>query len=106
MGGTEIVDGSSTDLRRHLSVPYPAASIRIDGIRAIRVVDDEDGPILIVTDGDATVEFSCGLSGQSRAAVDGVARLAQAVRAYALVVESGGEPLTPLTGADAARSAG
>jgi hypothetical protein len=65
------------------------ASIRVDGIRVFRMMDDDDGPILIITDGDATVEFSCGLSGRSDAAALGAERLAEAARAYALVVEAG-----------------
>jgi hypothetical protein len=36
------------------------------------------------------VEFSCGFSGQTEAAALGAERLAEAARAYALVVEAGG----------------
>jgi hypothetical protein len=88
MGGT-VRETSDGDLPPRADVPTPVASIRVDGIRAFRLVDDDDGPILIVTDGDATVEFSCGLSGLSEAAALGAERLAQAAREYALGVESG-----------------
>ena len=89
MGGTDVIGNTSGDLRPKLAVPAPVASIRVDGIRVFRMVDDDDGPILIITDGDATVEFSCGLSGRSDAAALGAERLAEAARAYALVVEAG-----------------
>jgi hypothetical protein len=88
MGGT-VTESSDGDLPPRPDVPTPVASIRVDGIRAFRLVDDDDGPILIVTDGDATVEFSCGLSGLSEAAALGAERLAQAAREYASGVESG-----------------
>lgn len=94
MGGTELVDGvaegPSGDLAPRLGTPAPVVSIRVDGIRAFRMVDDDDGPILIITDGDTTVEFSCGFSGRSNAAVLGAERLAEATRAYSLVIEAGG----------------
>src|SRR5689334_21599595 len=95
MGGTDLVDGQvidgpSGDLQPRLGIPAPVVSIRVDGVRAFRMIDDDDGPILIITDGDTTVEFSCGFSGQTVAAALGAERLAEAARAYALVVEAGG----------------
>jgi hypothetical protein len=87
MTGTHIVpDASSGDIPR--SVPIPVVSIRVDGIRAFRTHDDDDGPVLVITDGDATVEFLCGFSGRSPAAVLGAERLAEATRAYSLEVEA------------------
>ena len=88
MGGT-VRESATDDLRPRVEVPTPVASIRVDGIRAFRVIDDDDGPVLIVTDGDATVEFSCGLSGLSQAAALGAERLAEAAREYALGVNTG-----------------
>jgi len=95
MGGTEladepVIDGNTGDLPRRLGIPAPVVSIRIDGIQAFRMIDDDDGPILIITDGDTTVEFSCGFSGRTQVAALGAERLAEATRAYALVVEAGG----------------
>jgi hypothetical protein len=95
MGGTDLVDGQvidgpSGDLQPRLGIPAPVVSIRVDGVCAFRMIDDDDGPILIITDGDTTVEFSCGFSGQTEAAALGAERLAEAARAYALVVEAGG----------------
>jgi hypothetical protein len=94
MGGTDVmdnvVDGPTGDLAPRLGIPAPVVSVRVDGIRAFRMVDDDDGPILIITDGDTTVEFSCGFSGRSHAAALGAERLAEATRAYSLVVEAGG----------------
>ncbi len=87
MTGTELVpDASSGEIPR--SVPPPIVSIRVDGIRAFRTYDDDDGPVLVITDGDATVEFLCGFSDRSPAAVLGAERLAEAARAYLLVIEA------------------
>ncbi len=85
-----MIDGPSGDLQPRLGIPAPVVSIRVDGVRAFRMIDDDDGPILIITDGDTTVEFSCGFSGQTQAAALGAERLAEAARASAPVVEAGG----------------
>lgn len=88
MSGTETVpDRPSGELAR-LGIPTPVASIRIDGIRAVRTYDDDDGPVLVITDGDTTVEFLCGFSGRSPAAVLGAERLAEATRTYLLAIEA------------------
>jgi len=88
MSGTDTVpDRSSGELAR-LRIPTPVASIRVDGIRAVRTNDDDDGPVLVITDGDTSVEFLCGFSGRSPAAVLGAERLAEATRAYLLAIEA------------------
>jgi hypothetical protein len=88
MSGTDTVpDRPSGELAR-LGIPTPAASIRIDGIRALRTNDDDDGPVLVITDGDTSVEFLCGFSGRSPAAVLGAERLVEATRAYLLAIEA------------------
>jgi len=87
MTGTDVVpDASSGGIPR--SVPPAIVSIRVDGIRAFRTYDDDDGPVLVITDGDATVEFLCGFSGRSPAAILGAERLAEATRAYSHVIET------------------
>ena len=87
MSGTDVVaDAASGELRRR-GVPTPVVSIRVDGIRALRTNDD-DGPVLLITDGDTTVEFLCGFSGRSAAAALGAERLVEAARAYSLMISS------------------
>jgi hypothetical protein len=75
-----------------LSLPAPVTSLRLDGIRAFRVVDDEDGLVLVVSDGETTIEFACGLAGPTGASALGARRLADATLAYARVAfpNSGG----------------
>jgi hypothetical protein len=42
----------------------------------------------VITEGDTSVEFLCGFSGRSPAAVLGAERLAEATRAYLLAIEA------------------
>jgi hypothetical protein len=51
MGLTSWYD-SSGDSQPRLGIPAAVASIRVDGIRVFRTYDDDDGPMLVVTDGD------------------------------------------------------
>jgi hypothetical protein len=88
MSGTETVPDTSSGELARLGIPNPVVSIRVDGIRTFRTYDDDDGLILLITDGDATVEFLCGFSGRSPAAALGAQRLAEATRAYSLVIEA------------------
>ena len=88
MNGTNVANGGTGDVQPRLGLPAPAVSIRVDGIRTFRTIDDDDGPILVITDGDTTVEFLCGFSGRSVAAALGAERLAEATRAYSQVIES------------------
>jgi hypothetical protein len=76
------VDDSSGDSQLRLGIPAAVASIRVDGIRVFRTYDDDDGPMLVVTDGDTTVEFLCGFSRQSKATVQGARRLNDAAHAH------------------------
>lgn len=66
--------------------PAPVVSVRLGEIRAFRVIDDEDEPVLVVSDGETSVEFACGLSGVSGSAARGAQRLADAVRDYATTI--------------------
>ena len=63
--------------------PPPVVSVRLGEVRAFRVLDDENEPVLVVSDGETSVEFGCGLSGVSGSAARGAQRLADAVRDYA-----------------------
>jgi hypothetical protein len=87
MNGTDLRDGIEY-VPDPTAVPLPVASVRLGEIRTFCMLDDEDEPILVVTDGDTTVEFACGLSGRSLAAALGAQRLAAAVQAYASTIES------------------
>lgn len=89
MNGTDLRTGG-LEYVTDPTVPLPVASVRLGGIRTYFMLDDEDEPILVVTDGDTTVEFACGLSGRSRAAALGAQRLAAAVQAYASTIEADG----------------
>jgi hypothetical protein len=62
--------------------PVPVATLRLGGLHAFRMMDD-DGPMLVVSDGVTTVEFACGLSGPSRRSARGVQRLADAMAEFA-----------------------
>jgi hypothetical protein len=88
MNGTDLAYGEVGDVPDHLGCPAPLVSVRLGEIRAFSIVDDEDEPVLVVSDGETTVEFACGLSGLSGPAARGAQRLADAVRDYASTLES------------------
>ena len=89
MYGTERADEDPDELGETGDYPPPVVSVRLGEIKAFRVIDDEDEPILVVSDGETTVEFACGLSGVSGSAARGAQRLADAVRDYASEIETG-----------------
>ena len=68
--------------------PPPVVSVRVGEVRAFRVIDDEDEPVLVVSDGETSVEFGCGLSGVSGSAARGARRLADAAQDYASTIEA------------------
>ncbi len=88
MNGTELLPGEAGDLADPAAYPVPVVSVRLGEIRAFSVIDDEDEPVLVVSDGETTVEFACGLAGLSGPAARGARRLADAVRDYALAIEA------------------
>jgi len=83
MGGTE--------LQGHGDVaeepPASVVNIRLDGLRTFSTVDDEGEPVLVVSDGETTIEFSCGLPGLSDVSVRGAQRLVDAIRTYQAEIE-------------------
>lgn len=86
MSGTEPGDGAGHgDTGVY---PFPVVSVRLGEIRAFRITDDENEPVLVVSDGEMSVEFACGLHGLSGSAVRGAQRLADAARDYASAIEA------------------
>ena len=86
MGGTDLRDEASGSPAE--DAPVPGGRIRLGDLRAFQVSDDEDDPVLVVSDGDTTIEFSCGLPGRSDASMDGVRRLIDAMSHYLDDLES------------------
>lgn len=84
MNGTQ----GDTDPDGSGDYPPPLVSVRLGEIMAFRVIDDEDEPILVVSDGEMSVEFGCGLAGVSGPAAQGAQRLAEAVREYASTIRA------------------
>ena len=81
MGGTDLVDEASGTPAEDAPVPG-GGRIRLGDLRTFQVSDDEDDPVLVVSDGDTTIEFACGLSGRSEASMDGARRLIDAIGHY------------------------
>jgi hypothetical protein len=68
--------------------PTPVVSVRLGEIRAFSVIDDDDEPVLVISDGESSVEFACGLAGVCGSAALGAQRLADAMRDYASTIEA------------------
>jgi hypothetical protein len=95
MRRTETLDGPTDDVTDYRAVPPPVATVRLRGVRAVRVVNDDDEAVLIISDGETTVEFGCGLRGPSGSAIRGAQRVVDALEAYALVLNSDLENVRP-----------
>ena len=92
MDGTEVLTGTDGELISGPEVPISVANLCIDGIRTFQVDDDDDGPVLVISDGVTTVEFACGLSGRPEPAASGARRLAEAAREFAAALEAARAP--------------
>jgi len=88
MGGTNGHNEPMWHRPDKAAIPAPVASVRLGGIGAFSCVDDEEDPVLVVSDGETTVEFGCGLSGRSGEAALGAQRLAEAIYEYASAIEA------------------
>lgn len=88
MHGTNLADEGPEEFGATGGYPLPVVSVRLGEIRAFSVIDDDNEPILVVSDGESSVEFACGLSGVSGSAALGAQRLADAVREYASTIEA------------------
>jgi hypothetical protein len=86
VSGTPVIDGPTDDLADE-TAPPPAVTVRLRGVRTYRIIDDEDEPVLFVSDGVTTVEFACGISGLSGSAARGARRLSNAIGEFASVLE-------------------
>ena len=62
-----------------LPFPEPAAVLNLRDSMVFRAVDDDNQPILIITDGVTTLALECGLRGLSEDIVNAAERLADAV---------------------------
>jgi hypothetical protein len=65
-----------------LPFPDPAAVLSLRHCTVYRAVDDDEQPILIVTDGVTTLALECGLRGMSDEVILAAERLADAVHDY------------------------
>jgi hypothetical protein len=64
--------------------PLPVvASIDVRDLEAFRAYNDDQEPVLILTDGEVAVELTGGMPGPSPEAVAGATRLADAALGYA-----------------------
>ncbi len=73
---------TTVDLKGRLPFPDPVAVLSLRDCAVYRAVDDDDQPILVVTDGVTTVALECGLRGLSDAIVSAAQRLADGVDDY------------------------
>ncbi len=71
-----------------LPFPEPVAVLSLRDCAVYRAVDDDNQPILILTDGVTTLAMECGLRGMSDDVVVAAERLAAAVHDYAMSVKS------------------
>jgi hypothetical protein len=79
---------TTADLMDQLPFPDPAAVLSLRHCEVYRAVDDDEQPILIVTDGVTTLALECGLRGVSADVIDAAERLAEAVHDYASSVRA------------------
>ena len=76
-------DGPTTDLSGQRAFPEPAVVVSLRRAMTYRVVDDDNQPVLIITDGVSTVALECGLGGLSFNVVVAAQRLGDAVADFA-----------------------
>lgn len=79
---------TTVDLMGELPFPEPVAVLSLRDSMVFRALDDDNQPILIVTDGVTTLAMECGLRGMSEEIVVAAERLADAVHDYAVSVKA------------------
>ena len=88
MQGPRKPEISTVDLRGRLPFPEPAAVISLRATEVYRAVDDDNQPILILTDGVTTLALESGMSGLTPGVVSAAERLADAVKDFSQSVRA------------------
>jgi hypothetical protein len=79
---------TTVDLKGRLPFPEPVAVLSLRDCTVYRAVDDDEQPILIISDGVTTLSLECGLRGPSAQVVDAAERLSEGVHDFALSVNA------------------
>jgi hypothetical protein len=79
---------TTVDLKGQLPFPEPSAVLSLRDCVAFRAIDDDQEPILILTDGVTTLALECGLRGVSTDLAEAAERLSAAVHDYAISVRA------------------
>jgi hypothetical protein len=79
---------TTVDLKGQLPFPDPVAALSLRDCVAFRAVDDENQPVLIISDGVTTLALECGLRGASDQIVAAANRIAEACQDFATSVEN------------------
>jgi len=66
--------------------PEPAAVLSLRECTVYRTVDEDDQPVLVLSDGVVTLSLECGLQGASDEVADAAERLSQGVHEFAMSV--------------------
>ena len=81
-----LKESTTHDLRGEQPFPAPMAVLSLRAATVYRAVDDDDQPILIVSDGVTTIALECGLRGLDEGIISAARQLADAVADYWLSV--------------------
>ena len=79
---------TTADLKGQLPFPDPVAVLSLRDCAVYHEVDDDNQPVLVLSDGVTTLALECGLRGASEEIVAAANRLAEAVQDFATSVES------------------
>ena len=79
---------TTVDLKGQLPFPEPVAVLSLRDCTVYRAVDDDEQPVLIISDGVTSLSLECGLRGASAQIVAAAERLSQGVRDFAVSVEA------------------
>jgi hypothetical protein len=93
---------TTVDLKGRLPFPEPVAVLSLRDCTVYRAVDDDEQPILIISDGVTTLSLECGLRGPSAQVVQAAERLSRGMHDFALSVSAwrdglpaGHDPVSP-----------
>jgi hypothetical protein len=79
---------TTVDLKGRLSFPEPVAVLSLRDCTVYRAVDDDEQPILILSDGVTTLSLECGLRGANDQVVAAAKRLSEGVLDFAQSVQA------------------